>query len=182
MREKVDISYEFSSRCPVVYPEEAQKALLVFEEEIYCSADDTAPEDLEHESMPYQATHPIACHRYDHTHSALGVYPLLTYKTDLGGAQFRKYFTKQQSAISFREFWLIPAKILLRLESADLSFMTLVGGKVSGGGKKTYHHIDPIAEPLGVPTHGRVYLLDDDEDNQDEHGTGSRLGRLDLGD
>jgi len=53
MREQVGITSEFGCRCPVVYSEEAQKALLVVEQEIYCSAKDTPPTDLEHPSMPY---------------------------------------------------------------------------------------------------------------------------------
>ena len=46
------ITSEFGCRCPAVYSEEAQKALLVVEQEIYCSERDIAPTDLEHPSMP----------------------------------------------------------------------------------------------------------------------------------
>jgi len=90
--------------------------------------------------------------------------------------------------MNLREYYLIPAKILLKLESADLTFTTLVGGKVSGKGTKVYHHKDPGVELLRALTHGRIHELDDDdEDNEDEdededeHEIESQLGRLLLG-
>ena len=85
--------------------------------------------------------------------------------------------------MGFREYWIIPATILLKLESADLTFTTLVGGKVSGKGTKEYHHEDPSVELLREFTHGRILELGDaDEDNQHEHEIGNALGRLLLGD
>jgi len=170
MREQVGITSEFSCRRSVVYSEEAQKALLVHEQKNYCSAEDVAPADLEDlvdPSMPNQA-YPL---------------PLLTYKIDFSDAQSRKHFTKQQSVMCSREYWLIPVTILLKLESADLTFTTLIGGKVSGKGTKMYHHNDPGAELLQASADRRAYELDDaDENDQDEHGVESELGRIELGD
>ncbi|RPB20863.1 actin-like ATPase domain-containing protein [Terfezia boudieri ATCC MYA-4762] len=161
MREEIGITSEFTCRCPIVYSEEAQKALLVTEQEIYYSEEDTAPSDLEHPS----------------------VYPLLTYKTDFSDAQSRKHFIRARCVIGFREYWLIPAKILLKLESADLTFTTLVGGKVSGKGTKEYHHEDKQGvKLLQALVPGRVYELDDSgEGNQDEDVIVSELRHLGLG-
>jgi len=124
--------------------------------------------------------HLITCH--DDTHSALGVYPFLTYKIDFSDPQFRRCFTKQRSANSSREYWLIRATILLKLGAAGLIFTTLVGGKVVGQGTKAYHHQEPRVEPLWAPTHGRVPELGNaGQDNQDEYEIESGLGSLALG-
>ncbi|KAF8439648.1 hypothetical protein BGX38DRAFT_1273225 [Terfezia claveryi] len=180
MREEIGITSEFTCRCPVVYPEEAQKALLVPEQEIYYCEEDIAPSDLEHRSMPHQV---MRLKAYDiYTHRTLGIYPLLTYKTDFSDAQSRKHFIRAPSVMGFREYWLIPAKILLKLESADLTFTTLVGGKVSGKGIKEYRHEDkPGVKQLQALASGRVYELDDPgEGNQDEDEIVGELRHLGL--
>ncbi|RPB20864.1 hypothetical protein L211DRAFT_892519 [Terfezia boudieri ATCC MYA-4762] len=146
MREQVGIPSQFSCRCPVVYSEEAQKALLVFEQKIYCSAEDAAPEYLEDLDIHPGSRYPL---------------PLLTYKIDLSDPQSRRYFVKLPSVMSLSEFWLIPAQILLKLESADLTFTTLVEGKVSGKGTKEYHHKESGGELLQAPMDGRVLEVDD---------------------
>ncbi|KAF8439647.1 hypothetical protein BGX38DRAFT_1273224 [Terfezia claveryi] len=167
IREQVGIPSQFSCRCPIVDSEEAQKALLVFEQKIYCSAEDTAPEYLEDLDIHPGSRYPL---------------PLLTYKIDLSDPQSREHFIKLPSVMSFSDYWLIPAQILLKLESADLTFTTLVEGMVSGKGTKEYHHKES-GELLQAPMDGSVLEVDvADEDNQDEHGIEVELGRLELDD
>lgn len=77
------------------------------------------------------------------------------------------------------EYWMIPATILLKLESADLTFTTLLKGSVYGEGKKLYHHAEPASELPQAPErrarwrychfNGTVYMVASDEDNEHEH-------------
>jgi len=56
MRQGVGISSEFQRRCPIVDSQEAQRDLLVFEEEIYVSAENTAPTYQSDPSRYWQGT------------------------------------------------------------------------------------------------------------------------------
>ncbi|KAF8462032.1 hypothetical protein BDZ91DRAFT_735753 [Kalaharituber pfeilii] len=117
MRQGVGISVDFHRRCPII--EEVQREHLIFDEEIYVSAEDTAPMDKEHPS----------------------VRKLLTYKTDLNEAP-RRCFNKRRAVIGL-DFWDIPASIRVKLESAELTFTSLVGGKACGNDKKLWDHEAP---------------------------------------
>ena len=108
------------------------------------------------------------------TDPALGVRKLLVYETNLGTVP-RRFFSTVQNMVGL-EFWLIPATILLKLESADLTFTSLVKGKVYGSGKKLYHHEEPVEEPevseqrprwRYCPFHGTNHLSNDDDDDDD---------------
>jgi len=74
----------------------------------------------------------------------IGVHRLLKYTTNLNDVP-RKFFTKQPS-IADLEYWVIPASVQIKLESADLTFTSLVEGEVYGEGKTEYHHEEPIED------------------------------------
>ncbi|KAF8420259.1 hypothetical protein EV426DRAFT_613029 [Tirmania nivea] len=144
------ITLEVRRRCPIVDSAEEQKELLVFDEEIYLSAEDAAPKDLEHPS----------------------IIKLLKYTTDLSGVP-RRFFTKRPSLLGI-DFWMIPSTIQLKLESADLTFTSLVRGSVYGEGKVEYHHKGPgrhgdesqVAAWRAGWTSGTVSILTEPEDHQ----------------
>jgi len=52
MRQGAGISFEFHRRCPITHSKEVQRDMLVYEEEIYVSVEDTAPTDLDHAGTP----------------------------------------------------------------------------------------------------------------------------------
>ncbi|KAF8435602.1 hypothetical protein BGX38DRAFT_122554 [Terfezia claveryi] len=142
----------FHRRCPIARSEEAQKLLLTFNEDIYASAEDIAPDGDEDPS----------------------VRKLLTYTTNLMNVP-RRHFTSRWGTNGVN-YWDIPATISVTLDSADLIFTTLVLAEPYGEGRKLYHHKDLSEKRAGSPTrqqkwkfcpyHGTVHVLDDDKGNQ----------------
>lgn len=166
MKQGVGKDEHFHRRCPIVPSEEAQKRLLTFEEDIYASAEDIAPEDEEHQS----------------------VRKLLTYKTNLMDVP-RRHFTPRWSMIGIR-YWDIPATVSVKLDSAELIFTTLVAGEPCGEGRKQFHHKDLSDEGAEsssrpqrwrfCPFHGTVHVLDEDADDELGHGFEEGMETLNL--
>ena len=64
MRQDVGISFEFHRRCPISHSKEVQRDLLVCEEEIYVSGEDTAPTDQDHPGTSMRLGIPLHIYKY----------------------------------------------------------------------------------------------------------------------
>jgi len=155
MHQGVGIEGKFHCSVPIIDSTELQKACLIADQIIYASADEPAPEDVEHPN----------------------VHKLLTYVSDFSTVPTRHF--ERDWAITGRPYWNIPATFSIKLESADLVFTTLVAKQVIGEGKKLYHHEELAEKGPQMPIRRRGWfglnnddgddheLEDDDGDNEE---------------
>ena len=149
--------------------------LLVFEIDIYCSSEDTAPDDVEHPGMYSQLQTSHLLRSSIMLINQIGVRPLLKLKIDLRDVPQKHFIPRSSTVVGFN-YWDIPAAVFMKMTSASLDFTTFVAGQECGRVEVQYGHgnLESQRHPKYTSSychyHGTMHSIAIDEGGEDIMG------------